>query len=86
MNQTQHQDHLGRPLAVGDYVAYARGSYILIGRIDKISRQRLWVVWAKRPARYGWRNLCMPERVIRLEPNADLTMYYLKQQQENSNV
>lgn len=74
----QTQDMMGRPLVAGDYVAYARHSHVCVGRVEKICARIIKVVWSHRDHRYNWTNNCLPERVLRLEPDADLTMYYLK--------
>lgn len=80
------QDMMGRPLVAGDYVAYARASHVCVGRVEKICARVIKVAWSHRDHRYNWTNRCLPERVLRLEPDADLTMYYLKINKERNNA
>lgn len=70
----EHKDKLGRPLAVGDCVAYPDGTNILkIGLIDKLNPKMLRVKEFKK----SYTSNKYPHETVKLE-GPDITMYILK--------
>lgn len=70
----QPVDAIQSTIAVGDIVGFGRSSYLKIGRVEKICNKIIKVS----VLRYPWLFHCQPERVIKLVPTPELTMYFLR--------
>lgn len=74
--EPEHKDKLGRPLAVGDCVAYPDGNRILkIGLIDKLNTKMIRIKEFKKT----YTTNKYPHEAVKLE-GPDITMYILKNQ------
>ena len=72
----EHKDKLGRPLAVGDCVAYPDGNNILkIGLIEKLNPKMIKVKGFKKTYTVNK----YPHESVKLD-GPDITMYILKNQ------
>lgn len=72
----EHKDKLGRPLEVGDCVAYPGGNNILkIGLIEKLNPKMIKVKEFKK----SWSANKYPHEAVKLD-GPDITMYILKNQ------
>ena len=77
----EHKDKLGKPIKVGDCVAYPGGNTLLIGTVKKLNPKMIGVT---RLGGYKWDgpNNKYPDQVIVLE-GPEVTMYLLKMDVEN---
>ena len=70
----EHKDKLGRPLAVGDCVAYPDGNNLLkVGLIDKLNPKMIRVKGFKQV----YTSNKYPNETVKLD-GPDITMYILK--------
>lgn len=73
----QHKDRLGRPISVGDFVAYPTHNSLEFGKVMKLNAKMVGVVPAvsKRPVSKNTNKY--PADLVRLEAS-DMTWYILK--------
>lgn len=73
-----HKDRIGRPLAVGDYVAYPTHNSLEIGSITKLNPKMIKVKRLKKASQWapGEQNK-YPFDTVKLD-GVDLTVYLLK--------
>lgn len=70
----EHTDKLGRPLAVGDCVAYPDGNNLLkVGLIDKLNPKMIRVKGFKQ----GYTSNKYPSETVKLD-GPDISLYILK--------
>ena len=70
----QHRDKLGRPINVGDFVAYPQSNNLFVGKITKLNPKMVKVL--KLPQAKSDYNK-YPEDVVRLDAS-DMTWFMLK--------
>jgi hypothetical protein len=76
----EHQDLLGRPIALDSMVAYPSSNSMLIGRVIKLNNKMIKVVNVTAKSTWGRRGINKyPQDCVVVDGDA-VTMYLLKQQ------
>jgi hypothetical protein len=76
----EHQDLLGRPIALGSTVAYPFHNSLTIGRVIKLNNKMIKVVNVKAKSAYGRAGVNKYPQDCVVVDGAEVTMYLLRQQ------